>query len=225
MSETVTGFVLIAEDHPMISIVLSDLLTDLLGDKATIEVTNSCEGARGISETPDLIVLDLNLVDSEGAETITNFQGIFPNSTILVCSGDTDQALLDHIESLSLAYINKTSAYPKLYAAMEAALRSCGLIESPVRKAERVQQSEHHSNVYAPGSDKPLTLKQVDIMRKTAEGLSAKEVARELGISPDTVRGHMKEIFLRLGAKNKGQAVDIFSKAERQARLLDDDQV
>jgi DNA-binding CsgD family transcriptional regulator len=58
-------------------------------------------------------------------------------------------------------------------------------------------------------------------MRKTAEGLSAKEVAREMDISPDTVRGHIKEIFLRLGAKNKGQAVDIFIRAERKARLLD----
>lgn len=40
-------------------------------------------------------------------------------------------------------------------------------------------------------------------------------------ISPDTVRGHIKEIFLRLGAKNKGQAVEIFIRAERKARLLD----
>ncbi|MFP5481893.1 MAG: LuxR C-terminal-related transcriptional regulator [Gammaproteobacteria bacterium] len=49
----------------------------------------------------------------------------------------------------------------------------------------------------------------------------SQEVAREMDISPDTVRGHIKEIFLRLGAKNKGQAVDIFIRAERKARLLD----
>lgn len=205
----------------MISIVLSDLLTDLLGNEARIEVASSFQEAANYSE-PALVVLDLNLTDTQGVDTIDRFKSQFPDSYLLICSGEIDQHTRQSVEERQLTFVNKTSAYPVLYQAMEAALRQSGLLSDRSRSS-KMQHSEHHSNIYAPGSDKPLTLKQVDIMRRTAEGLSAKEVARDLGISPDTVRGHMKEIFIRLGAKNKGQAVDIFVKAERQAKLLDGD--
>ena len=51
------------------------------------------------------------------------------------------------------------------------------------------------------------------------EGLSAKMVAQRIGLSPETVRGHIREIFKRLEVSNKAQAVNVFMKAERSVKM------
>lgn len=215
--------ILICEDHPMISIMLSDMISELLGDQAEIVVAGSIQAVRDLNVNPRLVLLDLNLPDSDGLETIAAFQALYPDLPKMICSGTLDDSICRAAELAGFRMINKASPYPDLLAALEAVLIDAEMLRGHSPQVDRTQQqaNEFHSNIYAPGSNKPLTLKQVEIMKLTAEGKSAKEVARDLGISPDTVRGHMKEIFVRLGAKNKGQAVEVFIRAERKARLLD----
>lgn len=212
-------FILIVEDHPMISIMLADMVEQLLLE-SEVMVCDSLAKAQVCGRQPDLLIADLDLPDSKGVDSIDAFGQLFPNAAKLICSGVLDAALMQQAQAAGFAFVNKASSYPELLHVLQNCLIEAGVLSPPAPLNER-NGNEYHSNIYAPGSDKPLTWKQVDIMRKTAEGMSAKEVARALDISPDTVRGHIKEIFLRLGAKNKGQAVEIFIRAERKARLLD----
>ena len=218
-SQTDKPTILIAEDHPMISIMLADMIEQLITHSEII-VVDTLEKAREIKALPNVVIADLDLPDSKGLSTINAFATLFPDCPKLICSGVLDKNLAREAEAAGYFFVNKASTYPELLRALQVLLVQAGVIEEVPRNGEKTA-NEFHSNIYAPGSDKPLTWKQVEIMRKTAEGLSAKEVAREMDISPDTVRGHIKEIFLRLGAKNKGQAVEIFIRAERKARLLD----
>lgn len=218
-SQSFRPTILIAEDHPMISIMLSDMVSQFVAQSEII-VVESIEKAKKVQTPPHLVIADLDLPDSKGVNTLNAFANLFPECPKLICSGARDENLAEEAERAGCHFVNKASSYPELLRAIQHLLVKAGLLQSTPESVERTTNG-FHSNVYAPGSDKPLTLKQVEIMRKTAEGLSAKEVAREMDISPDTVRGHIKEIFLRLGAKNKGQAVEIFVRAERQARLLD----
>lgn len=211
--------ILIAEDHPMISIMLADMI-DQLVSHCQVTVVDSIEKARSLDALPVVLIADLDLPDSKGADTIQAFADMYPNATKMICSGVQDENLLAEAVQAGYSFVNKACTYTELNQALEALLVTAGVLAEPIRTTEKLA-SEHHSNISAPGSGKPLTWKQVEIMRKTAEGLSAKEVARQMNISPDTVRGHIKEIFLRLGAKNKGQAVEIFIRAERKARLLE----
>lgn len=218
-SQTDKPTILIAEDHPMISIMLADMIEQLI-TQSEIIVVDTLEKAREVKALPNVVIADLDLPDSKGLGTINAFATLFPDCPKLICSGVLDKNLAREAEAAGYFFVNKASTYPELLRALQVLLVQAGVIEEVPRNGEKTA-NEFHSTIYAPGSDKPLTWKQVEIMRKTAEGLSAKEVAREMDISPDTVRGHIKEIFLRLGAKNKGQAVEIFIRAERKARLLD----
>lgn len=218
-SETEKPRILIAEDHPMISIMLSDMIGQLISNSEVI-VVNSVEKATEVRIQPDVVIADLDLPDSKGSGTINAFAQMFPDCPRLICSGVLDTQLAEQAERAGYLFVNKAASYHELLQSIQSLLIAAGVVDVLPQAAEKTI-NEFHSNICAPGSEKPLTWKQVEIMRKTAEGLSAKEVAREMDISPDTVRGHIKEIFLRLGAKNKGQAVEIFIRAERKARLLD----
>ena len=218
-SQTDKPRILIAEDHPMISIMLSDMIGQLISNSEVI-VVNSMQKATELIAQPDVVIADLDLPDSKGLDTINAFAQQFPDCPRLICSGVLDAQLARAAQKAGYFFVNKASSYHELLQSIQSVLIAAGVVEEPPQAPEK-SSSEFHSNICAPGCGKPLTWKQVEIMRKTAEGLSAKEVAREMDISPDTVRGHIKEIFLRLGAKNKGQAVGIFIRAERKARLLD----
>ena len=214
--------VLIAEDHPMISIMLSEMVEELLKN-CEVVVVETVEKARQLKIKPSVLIVDLDLPDSKGMQTVQAFSALFPYCPKLICSGLLDPEISLYAKQADFAYVNKASNYPKMLETLESLFLKANVMDVPARFADKTLINEYHSNVCAPGSERPLTFKQVEIMRKTAEGLSAKEVAREMDISPDTVRGHIKEIFLRLGAKNKGQAVEIFIRAERKAKLLDRD--
>ena len=203
----------------MISIMLADMIEQLIEDSEIIVVDSLAKG-RAVSTEPDVIIADLDLPDSKGLATINAFVELWPDCPKLICSGVLNKSVARDAELAGYFFVNKASTYPELFRALQVLLVQAGILADTPPNGEKTA-NEFHSNIFAPGSDKPLTWKQVEIMRKTAEGLSAKEVAREMDISPDTVRGHIKEIFLRLGAKNKGQAVEIFIRAERKARLLD----
>lgn len=219
MTQATKPTILIVEDHPMISIMLADMIEQLLVNSEII-VVDSAEKARAANAAPNVLIADLDLPDSKGVNTINTFAVLFPDCPKLICSGVLDRDLAREADRAGYLYVNKASSYPELLRTLHLLLVEAGVLnDTPVHPEKAT--NEYHSNICAQGSDKPLTWKQVEIMRKTAEGLSAKEVAREMDISPDTVRGHIKEIFLRLGAKNKGQAVEIFIRAERKARLLD----
>lgn len=218
-SKTHGRTILIVEDHPMISIMLADMIDQLIVNSEII-VVDTLEKAKAVSAAPEMVIVDLDLPDSKGLNTINAFAALFPDCHRLICSGSLDQNLTAKAENLGYGFVNKASTYPELMQALQELLIRAGVLGTAQRDFDKPANG-YHSNICSPTSDKPLTWKQVEIMRKTAEGLSAKEVAREMDISPDTVRGHIKEIFLRLGAKNKGQAVEIFIRAERKARLLE----
>jgi DNA-binding CsgD family transcriptional regulator len=59
---------------------------------------------------------------------------------------------------------------------------------------------------------KPLSSKQMEIMRLLCEGRTTKEISKEIGGSPNTIETHIKAIFYKLNAKNRSHAVFIFSK-------------
>ena len=68
----------------------------------------------------------------------------------------------------------------------------------------------------APTGPYGLTVRQVDVLRMLASGGSNKEIAREMGISPGTVKNHLNAIFTKMGAANRTQAVMMARSALEQ---------
>src|SRR6202044_418760 len=58
-----------------------------------------------------------------------------------------------------------------------------------------------------PGLADPLSVREGSILKLIAQGLSNKEIARSLAITPETVKSHVKHIFIKLGSEKRAQAV------------------
>lgn len=92
------------------------------------------------------------------------------------------------------AYVSRIAGAEELRRAVEAALAQERFVDSAVP---------------APGSRGKLTRRQRQILQRLADGESATMAARELGVSEETVKSHVKNILARLGARNRTHAVAI----------------
>lgn len=213
--------ILVLEDHPLISMVIEDVCKDMAPHVTLTVLTNLVEAREYLFEKPDLIIFDLTLVDSKGEHTIDWLDSMFPNVCGLIYTGFVSEEIKLRATESNYAIIDKACSQAVLAREIESALIRSGILKQVSSDVAPV--NEHQSNIVAYPGAKPLTWRQVEIMRMTAEGLSAKMVAQRISLSPETVRGHIREIFKRLEVSNKAQAVNVFMKAERSVKMKQDE--
>lgn len=209
--------ILVLEDHPLVSMVIEDVCNDMAPHAQIHVATNLSQARDHLFEKPDLIIFDLTLADSKGQETIEWLHSMFPNVCGLIYTGFFNEAVQGCAAQFGYALVEKTCSQATLAHEIESVLFKSGILTGA--SSGSVPTNEHQSSIAAYPGAKPLTWRQVEIMRMTAQGLSAKMVAQQIGLSPETVRGHIREIFKRLEVSNKAQAVNVFLKAERSGKM------
>lgn len=203
----------IIEDHPLVAAMTKDLFQSVLPNTEF-----RCYGALNELETDigiqfELIVSDLNLNEGTAKDTIVFLKEHFPATKKMFLSAlsyKSAEALM--ISAQGDIFICKTEN-PKvlLQTFLEQVNRRDIIHTKPV--------NEFQSYIQHPGF-KPLTHQQVAVMEKCVEGLTSKESAKELGISPETVRAHQKEAYARLGTTNRGEAISNFMNAKKLANFI-----
>ncbi|HEX4843845.1 MAG TPA: response regulator transcription factor [Limnobacter sp.] len=215
--------VLLIEDHPLVSMMLADMLTEHAPDLNVVKVPSIQASEAHVHENPRLVIFDLNLPDCEGSVSAQRVRSLYPFSQLLAFTGTTHDNILQELADMGIPYVRKSADYHELLDAVMKGLNAVGVSCNDALQSDKLKsKNEFQSNIIAPGSKKPLTWRQVEIMRRIAVGMTAKEAARDMNLSPETVRAHMREVLVRLGAQNRAHAVSIFTKAERQSRLLEE---
>jgi two-component system, NarL family, nitrate/nitrite response regulator NarL len=145
-----------------------------------------------------LVLLDLNLPDSRGLDTLVQLREAAPMARVIVLSADdrpeTVLAALDHGAS---GFIPKSADS----AALDQALRT--VLGGGVHVPPAVVRGAQATATDLP----PLTARQLDVFRCLVGGLPNKLIARELGLSDSTVKTHVQAIFDKLGVTSRAQVV------------------
>ena len=176
-------------------------LESLISDRFEVEGTTSRREAMELIETVggvDLALVDLRSTpngDVNGCHAIAAMRRAEPSLGV-VALGDLPHRHLatSALQAGASAFVSKTAPPDHLLDALDAALES----ESYVDPA-----------VPARGSRGKLTRRQREILQLLANGESTTIAAGELDLSEETVKTHMKNIFGRLGARNRAHAVAI----------------
>lgn len=190
-------FALVVEDHPLVASSLAACIRECDAG-LEVETAESLAAALRIlaqRSAPALVITDLTLLDSAGAEAVKRLRAAAPRASMLVVTALDDPVLRQAAKDAgALGYLVKQTSIQALREEIRAAIGGAGIRcrAAPVKNG-------------TPGD--LLTPKQIAVLEELVAGRSNKEIAAQLGISDETVASHMKEILSRLGARNRTEAV------------------
>ena len=192
---------LVVDDH---AIVRSGIRR-LLSDRADIEVLEAASGEEAMSAVLDapvnLIVLDLNLPGLGGLELLRRLVRAVPKVPILVFSQHAEAIYATKaLEAGAQGFVSKNAMPEEFLEAVDAVLNGGVAVEKSIQRDMAIR------DVVEDAYLKPLTERDIEILRLLAAGNSLSEIAAKLGIAYKTVANTLSRIKEKLGA---GQTSDL----------------
>ena len=199
---------MLVEDDAPTSWRLQDALAKagfLVTSAATLAEARANLAERG----PRVLLTDLQLPDGHGIELIRETRQRFPETEIMVISilGD-EESVISAITVGATGYLLK-DAFPTDIAATvrELVAGHSPISASIARFIVRRTPSQHEPPPGPPLNTAGLTPREIDILWGIAKGFSYAEIAGHLGLSRQTVPGHIKSIYRKLEVHTRGEAV------------------
>lgn len=205
--------IMIVDDHEMVreglkAILLTEPDFTIVGDAA-----NASQALQSIERLcPDIVLLDVRLPDSSGIKVCQKVTERFPEIGVIILTTFTDQQLVAQcIQAGARGYIVKDIERFDLKRSIRAVARGEAAIDSKAAMAI-LSQLRHAPQSQAELEPEALSSQQLVILRLVAQGLSSREIATQLYLSENTVKGYVQEILHRLGVKNRTEAVMVAVK-------------
>lgn len=202
--------IILTEDDEPVRNRFSSLLNDWAGSKLVTACANLSETIDAIETHPiDLLITDLKLPDGNGIECIRTLRARQPDAEAMVISVLADETtVLGAIEAGATGYLLKDADSIDLIQAITDLMRGQSPISSRIARV-LVRRLGLQTQIAQPArSGKSiLTAREMDILWGIAKGFTNAELAERLGISPQTVPVHIRNIYRKLEASNRSEAV------------------
>jgi DNA-binding NarL/FixJ family response regulator len=199
---------LVVDDHDLFRTGLKNLLEEQ-GVNIVGEAPNGQTALRLVNDlAPDVVIMDLNMPGLTGVETTRQLAGIAPLTRVVVLtiSADDDD-VMDAVMAGACGYLLKDSSIQDLIAGISAAAAGESLI-SPQIAAKVLQRlrAQSSSEDAAATIRAELSDREIEVLKLIANGKDNAQIARELFISPKTVKNHISNILMKLQIDNRIQA-------------------
>lgn len=191
---------LIVDDVAAARRLLSEAVMHLLPDATIAEASSLAEAERYVSEPIDLALVDLGLPDGRGWELIRRLKirpGVIAAAVTVM---DDDASIEQALAAGADGYLLKDAEPALLRQRIERLLAGEPSLSPSI--ARRVLA---RFGAQVPADD-TLSAREREILSLVARGLRAPEVATLLGISPHTVRDHIKSIYRKLDVSSRAEA-------------------
>jgi len=225
--------VLLIDDHPLILAALKTVIEGM-GDHVLVIGAESAAAARlALQQHRDfnLVLLDLQLGDASGFDVLDEFRAAYPALPVVVISAsDRGSDVIRAIDQGAMGFVPKRAGTELLAQALKLVMAG-GIYVPPMslggdsaqptdtggleagsgvqNKLQQIQQQAMASNYQATTGLEGLALtpRQTDVLALLLQGKPNKIIARELGVSVETIKDHVAAVLKALGVGSRTQAV------------------
>lgn len=155
---------------------------------------------------PDLVLMDVHMPGMDGPATAVALLAQYPETKIIAWTvSESSDDLLRMMRAGCAGYVLKDVGPEELQRALLAALRS----ESPLprRMLPAVLRRVAETTPFSQTGSVALTSREMQILRGVAKGHTTKRLSKDLGIGAPSIETHLRNIFRKLNAANRGEAV------------------
>ena len=199
--------VLVADDH---TLVRESLVGLLHGDGDMQVVAQASDGIetveKAIATRPDVVITDISMPRLNGIEVVRRLREALPDTRVLVLTmHQEDEYVLQAVRAGAAGYMVKDCAASELLTAVRSLHAGRGYFGPQAAKALAEQLQHHERDLGDPYGQ--LTAREREVFHLLAEGLTTKEIARQLDISTKTAENHRARVLAKLGARNTAELV------------------
>jgi DNA-binding NarL/FixJ family response regulator len=209
--------VMLVDDHALVRSAVRQALSapdiEVVGEASTAEEALLLAPQLG----PDVLLLDLNLPGTSGFGLLRELGPRMPGTRIVMLTISNDRRdLLEAVRNGAAGYLTKDLSPDALQRAVRG-IRSGDLAMSRAMAAEVITHLASATNrpvASGPGAGLPgISAREAEVLAHLADGLTDREIADRLGISPRTVETHVGSLLSKLGVRNRAQAARRYREA------------
>lgn len=205
---------LIVDDHTLFRNGLTHLLQCLNPAPTVVESKDLGTALQQVDEHDDLelILLDLNLEDTVGVDSLLNLRKHSPDIPIIVLSGEENPDVIRRcIDQGAMGFITKSATHDELLSAIQLILAGgVYLPRDTMINSALSRTPQEPSDVALLAS---LSARQREVLTYLLQGKPNKTISSKMAISENTVKAHLSGIFRALGARNRTEAVYFAARA------------
>jgi len=192
--------ILAVDDHPVVRQGIAGLVAVHSDMSLVAEASNGREAIQQFrAHHPDVTLMDLQMPEMGGLDAMIAIRGEFPEARIIVLTTYIgDAQILRALKAGARAYLLKNSLHKELLETIRA-----------VHAGKKALSAEASYQLAEHATDDALTPAEVRVLRLIGEGKANKEIAAQLSISEETVKGQVRNILSKLGANDRTHAAMI----------------
>ncbi len=194
--------------------IIREGYTLLIGQTDGYQVVNSYasydEAVKTVADdSPDVILLDIELPGTNGITAIPKLKRMLPHAYILILTVyESEKMIFDALANGASGYLTKNTPAAKIVDSIREVKDGGGPMS--VNIARMVIKS------FQRNQESPLSKRETQILEQIADGKSRSQVANDLFIDLETVRSHIKNIYLKLDVNSRADAI----KTARENKLI-----
>ncbi len=190
--------ILIADDHQVVRMGLAAIIGAESDMRVVGEASDGIEAAELANKLlPDVILMDLMMPRQDGALATRSIAASNPCAKILILTtfGESDE-VKQALDAGAAGALIKDTPREELVAAIRGIAAGRSIISPEI------------AHVLKKRSERPqLSSRQLEVLGYVAAGLTSKAISNKMGITPDSVNGHLRAIFSHLNASSRTEAV------------------
>ena len=203
--------VLVVNDHALFRRGLEMVLQQEPDIEVVGEASDGAEAVvTAVNTTPDIVLMDVRMPRRGGIDACTAIKDAVPSAKIIMLTISVEEAdLYEAIKAGAMGYLLKEISIEEVASAIRAVAEGQSLISPSMASklltefASMIKKTDERQQVLTPR----LTDREMEVLRLVARGLNNRDIAKELFISENTVKNHIRNILEKLQLHSRMEAV------------------